>query len=175
MLKTIVSHSHGNTIASKRYQNWWIDIDPRGAIDHTMQGRTVTSYEPINGLHSMICISDAKIKEGRTRSNDSVALFGPGLISRRWHNGVVSEIACCFGSLPKAHTILHLSPEPDAFLPSWRGTVATVRVSRNCVRSWEREKSRATGAQAKAKAALNKLINYPARGQRGEEGKTGEY
>lgn len=48
-------------------------------------------------------------------------------------------------------------------------------VSRNCVRSWEREKSRATGAQAKAKAALNKLINYPARGQRGEEGKTGEY
>lgn len=107
----------------------WIDIDPRGAIDHTMQGRTVTSYEPINGLHSMICISDAKVKEGRTRSNDSVALFGPGLISRRWHNGVVSEIACCFGSLPKAHTILHLSPEPDAFLPSWRGTVATVRVT----------------------------------------------
>lgn len=173
MLKTIVSHSHGNTIASKRYQtmNWYRSTGGHRSHD----ARTVTSYEPINGLHSMICISDAKVKEGRTRSNDSVALFGPGLISRRWHNGVVSEIACCFGSLPKAHTILHLSPEPDAFLPSWRGTVATVRVSRNCVRSWEREKSRATGAQAKAKAALNKLINYPARGQRGEEGKMGEY
>lgn len=134
-----------------------------------MQGRAVTSYVPIKGLHPMICISDARVKGGkgkqRTRWNDSVALFGPGLISRRWHGGVVSEIARCFGSLPKAHTILHLSPEPDIFLlPSWRGTGA--RIAKLCPQVG----ARATGTRAKAKAALNKLINY-ARSERGEDGR----
>ena len=112
------------------------------------------------------CQSQRKGKgKQRTRWNDSVALFGPGLISRRWHGGVVSEIARCFGSLPKAHTILHLSLEPDIFLlPSWRG--AGARIAKLCPQVG----ARATGARAKAKAALNKLINY-ARSERGEDGR----
>lgn len=65
MLKTIILME----IASKRYI---IDTDElisiHGGIDHRMQGRAVTSYVPIKGLHPMICISDARVK-GRGREN----------------------------------------------------------------------------------------------------------